>query len=167
MMIDKLTKLPVEELEAPLNGLLIDSWTAAKWLNLKPATLRNPKNKYYKLSIKIGQYRYWRKEDVKMFSPEFETKEDLEAAGWQRINPDKTIAHVGEVSIKCRDITNYERDGVDFGGKLGIVDGNGNVLATSNEAWVGGKYAQYFRADEVEQAIAVVTGKFSEKIKTA
>lgn len=98
-----------------------------------------------------------------MFSPEFKTKEDLEAAGWQRINPDKTVAHIDGQSIKCRDISNRARDGVDFGGKLGLVDGDGNLLATSSEAWVGGKYAQYFRTDEVEQAIAVALNLLSKE----
>lgn len=66
-MIKQLQTMPVEDLQALLNGLLVDSWTAAQWLRLKPATLRNPRNRYYKHSIKIGQYRYWRKEDLIMY----------------------------------------------------------------------------------------------------
>jgi len=89
-----------------------------------------------------------------MFSPEFETYEQSQAAGWQRINPDTTVAH----HIKCRDVTNFQRDGVDFGGRLAIVGPTGDQLAVSSELFIGGKYAQYFRVEEVEQAIVVAKG---------
>lgn len=152
--------MPVGELQALLNGLLVDSWDAAKWLNLKPATLRNPKNKYYKYSIKLGQYRYWRRVDLKMFSPEFETYEQAQIAGWVRINPNKTVIHHNGVSIKCRDITSYARDGVDYGGMLAIIGVDGTELARSSEVFIDGKYSQYFRGDEVQQAIAAsIQGK--------
>lgn len=69
MIIDQLQSLPIEEVENLLNGLLVDSWTASQWFRLSPATLRNPGSKYYKFSIKIGQYRYWRREDLEQMSP--------------------------------------------------------------------------------------------------
>lgn len=67
--MNDLTTMPVEELQALLNGLLVDSWDAAQYLRLSPATLRDPKNKWHKHSVKIGQYNYWRRVDLEMASP--------------------------------------------------------------------------------------------------
>lgn len=64
-MTTKFQSMSVEEFQSFLNRLnLLDSWHAAQFLELSPATLRNPKNKYYKFSVKIGQYRFWRREDL-------------------------------------------------------------------------------------------------------
>lgn len=67
--VNNLISMPVEELQVILNGLLVDSWDAAQYLRLSPATLRNPKNNYFKMSVKIGQYRFWRRRDLEMVSP--------------------------------------------------------------------------------------------------
>ena len=64
-MTTKFQSMPVEEFQSFLSRLdLLDSWQAAQFLELSPATLRNPKNKYFKFSVKIGQYRFWRREDL-------------------------------------------------------------------------------------------------------
>lgn len=61
-MIDHLKTMPVEEFQTFLDRLeLMDSSQAAAYLKLSPATLRNPKNKYKKLGVKIGQYWFWRR----------------------------------------------------------------------------------------------------------
>lgn len=68
--MEKLKSMPTEELQALLSGLeLMDSFQASEYLGLKPATLRNPKNRYKNLGVKIGQYWFWRKGDIiKMMS---------------------------------------------------------------------------------------------------
>ena len=61
--------MTIDELQDMINDLqLLDSSQAANYLGLKPATMRNPKNNYLDLSIKIGQYRFWRKEDLGIFA---------------------------------------------------------------------------------------------------
>lgn len=69
-MIKQLKTMPVDELQNLLDRLgLMDSIQAATFLGLSPATMRNPRNQYKKFSISIGQYLFWRKEDLEMAAP--------------------------------------------------------------------------------------------------
>lgn len=93
--MNDLASMPVEELQALLNELLVDSWDAARRLNLKPATLRNPKGKYLEHSIKLGQYRYWKRGDLAMLSPR--TVKFSYICDWDETGP---IRRTDEVTIE-------------------------------------------------------------------
>jgi hypothetical protein len=93
-MIEQMKSMPIEELQFLLNRLeLLDSIQAANFLELSPATLRNPKNIYRKSSIKLGQYLFWRKGDLKMsHTIKFNYVGDYDESG--------PIARSGEITIQ-------------------------------------------------------------------
>lgn len=114
-LITRLQKLTIEELGTLLDGLLLDSWGTARWLRLSPATLRNPKNKYLEHSLKIGQYRYWRRLDLEKMSPrtiEFTYTYDYDENGAKRRTDKITIREYGQAGWKWDN-----HDGEGFSGR--------------------------------------------------